>query len=56
MRTKLFIGKTGERYSILLNDEGIPLEHPNLFVTTVYRNDGQAASSCQKALEHVSFF
>lgn len=56
MRTKLFVGKTGERYSILLNDEGIPLEHPNLFVTTIYRNDGQAASSCQKALEHVSFF
>jgi len=56
MRTKLFVGKTGERYSILLSDEGIPLEHPNLFITTIYRNDGQAASSCQKALEHVSFF
>lgn len=56
MKTKLFVSKTGERYSILLNDEGIPLEYPNLFATMVYRNDGQAASSCQKALEHVSFF
>lgn len=56
MRTKLFVGKTGERYSILLNDDGIPLDHPNLFVTNLYRNRGQAASSCQKALEHVSFF
>lgn len=56
MRTKLFVSKSGERYSILLNDEGIPLQYPNLFATMVYRNDGQAASSCQKALGHVSFF
>jgi integrase len=56
MKTKLFIGSTGERLSVLLDDDGMPLVYPNLFVTSMYRNDDQASSSCQKALEHISYF
>lgn len=55
MKTKLFIGNTGERLSILLDDGGMPLVYPNLFVTSMYRNSDQASSSCQKALEHISY-
>jgi integrase len=55
MKTKLFIGNTGERFSILLDDHGMPTVYPNLFVTSIYRNADQSSSSCQKALEHISY-
>lgn len=55
MKTKLFIGNTGERLSILLDDDGMPLTYPNLFVTSMYRNDDQSSSSCHKALEQISY-
>lgn len=55
MKVKLFIGSTGERLSILLDDNSMPLAYPNLFVTSMYRNSDQASSSCQKALEHISY-
>lgn len=56
MRSKLFISNSGERLSILVDTKGFPLLYPNLFITSMYRNDDQAASSCKKAAEHLVYF
>ena len=55
MKVKSFVGNDGERLSILLGNEGMPVLYPNLFVTSMYRNADQASSSCLKALEHIAF-
>lgn len=56
MKSKLFVGITGERFSILFGQDDMPMLYPNLFITVMYRNDDQSSSSCKKALEHISYF
>ncbi len=56
MKSKLFIAGNGERLSILFGKDGMPMLYPNLFVTSIYRNDDQSSSSCKKVLEHISYF
>jgi len=56
MKSKLFVSGNGERLSILFDKDGIPMLYPNLFVTSMYRNDDQSSGSCKKALEHLSYF
>ena len=56
MKSKLFVANNGERLSILIGKDGMPMLYPNLFVTAMYRNDDQSSGSCKKALEHISFF
>ena len=53
---KDFIANNGERLSILIGEGGRPMLYPNLFVTSRYRNDEQSSDSCQKSLEHISYF
>jgi hypothetical protein len=56
MKSKLFVSGNGERLSILFGKDGMPMLYPNLFVTSMYRNDDQSSGSCKKALEHLSYF
>jgi len=56
MKSKLSVAANGERLAILLEDNGLPLLYPNLFITAIYRNDDQSSGSCKKALEHITYF
>ena len=56
MRYKQFVANDGERVSILIGDNGLPMLYPNLFITAMYRNDDQSSGSCKKAIEHISYF
>ena len=56
MKYKMFIANSGERLSILIGDDGMPMHYPNLFITSMYRNDDQSSGSCKKALEHILYF
>lgn len=56
MKSKLFVASNGERLSILIGSDGLPMPYPNLFVTSMYRNADQSSGSCKKALEQVSYF
>jgi len=56
MKSKQFIANDGERLSVLFSDDNLPMQYPNLFVTTMYRNSGQSSGSCKKAIEHISYF
>ena len=46
----------GEMYSVLLDDGGIPMPYPNLFVTMNHRNKSDASTTCYKAFEHIRYF
>ncbi|MGS0534482.1 tyrosine-type recombinase/integrase [Pseudoalteromonas sp. SaAl2] len=56
MKSKLFVAASGERLAILLEDDGLPLLYPNLFITALYRNGDQSSGSCKKAIEHIAYF
>ncbi|MEZ9269331.1 site-specific integrase, partial [Vibrio splendidus] len=55
MKTKVFQMTSGENYSILLGEDGMPLPYHNLFVTLHYRNQSKASNTCHRAFEHLCF-
>ncbi|MCG9650684.1 site-specific integrase [Vibrio brasiliensis] len=55
MKIKEFQMGSGESYSILLGEDGMPMPYQNLFVTINYRNNSKASSTCSRALEHLKF-
>lgn len=55
MKTKVFSMSSGESYSILLGEDGMPLPYHNLFVTLHYRNQSKANATCKSVFEHLRF-
>ncbi|MCF4171939.1 tyrosine-type recombinase/integrase [Vibrio sp. McD22-P3] len=55
MKVKAFQMASGESYSILLGDDGMPLPYQNLFVTLHYRNESKASNTCYRVFEHLCF-
>ena len=55
MKTKAFQMRSGESYSILLGEDGIPLPYHNLFVTLHYRNESRTSNTCHRVFEHLCF-
>ncbi|HHY0601412.1 TPA: tyrosine-type recombinase/integrase [Vibrio parahaemolyticus] len=55
MKTKVFQMASGESYSILLGEDGMPLPYHNLFVTLHYRNQSKASNTCSRVFDHLSF-
>lgn len=55
MKTKAFQMASGESYSILLGEDGMPLPYHNLFVTQHYRNRSKASNTCYRVFEHLCF-
>ncbi|HHX8658010.1 TPA: tyrosine-type recombinase/integrase [Vibrio diabolicus] len=55
MKTKAFQMSSGESYSILLGEDGMPLPYHNLFVTLHYRNQSKASATCYRVFEHLCF-
>lgn len=53
MKTQRLELSNGEKYSILLGDDGIPLHYENLFVTVIYRGSSLSSNTCYKAFEHL---
>jgi hypothetical protein len=45
----------GESYSILLDDSGMPLPYPNLFMTINHRNNSDASNTCFSTFEHLRY-
>lgn len=56
MRIKRIQMTDGEMYSILLDESGLPLPYPNLFVTQNHRNKSDASNTCYAAFEHLRYF
>ena len=48
--TRRFRGSDGERFSVLVDEEGLPLFYPTLFTTWTLRASSQAANSITNAL------
>tara|TARA_R110001583_G_scaffold195229_1_gene370775 strand:+ start:206 stop:1441 length:1236 start_codon:yes stop_codon:yes gene_type:complete len=46
---------SGEMYSVLLYESGLPALYPNLFVTINHRNESDASNTCYIALEHLRY-
>ncbi|WP_199287495.1 tyrosine-type recombinase/integrase [Photobacterium chitinilyticum] len=46
---------SGEMYSVLLDDSGLPMLYPNLFVTINHRNESDASNTCYTAFEHLRY-
>lgn len=55
MKIDEFRMNTGESYSILLGDDGMPLPYQNLFVTLYYRNQSKASNTCYRVFEHLKY-
>ncbi|NOH74605.1 site-specific integrase [Vibrio crassostreae] len=55
MKIKEFQMMSGESYSILLGEDGMPLPYHNLFVTLHYRNQSKASNTCYRVFEHLRF-
>lgn len=55
MKITKFQLASGESYSILLDEESIPLPYHNLFVTLHYRNQSNASNTCYRAFEHLKY-
>ncbi|MGR5128824.1 tyrosine-type recombinase/integrase [Photobacterium swingsii] len=53
MKTKRLQMANGEKYSILLGKDGMPLLYENLFVTVNYRNFSRASNTCHIVFEHL---
>nr|MBF4449116.1 site-specific integrase [Vibrio anguillarum] len=53
MKVKAFQMTSGESYSILLGEDGIPLPYQNIFVTLHYRNQSKASNTCYRVFEHL---
>lgn len=47
--------ETGELYSILFDANGLPMLHPNLFVTINHRNKSEASSTCFAVFERIKY-
>ena len=56
MNIKRFQFNSGESYSILLDDDLLPMYYPNLFVTLYHRNRSDTANTCYKEFEHIKLF
>ncbi|NRF27098.1 site-specific integrase [Vibrio coralliilyticus] len=55
MKIKVFQMSSGESYSTLLGEDGMPLPYHNLFVTLHYRNQSKASATCHRVFEHLCF-
>lgn len=55
MNVKKFKFSSGESYSILMGDDGLPMDYPNLFVTINHRNRSDASNTCHSAFEHIKY-
>ncbi|MGR5219879.1 tyrosine-type recombinase/integrase [Vibrio parahaemolyticus] len=55
MKRKVFQMTSGESYSILVDEDGMPLPYHNLFVTLHYRNRSKSSNTCYRVFEHLSF-
>ncbi|CAK2978021.1 Site-specific integrase [Vibrio crassostreae] len=55
MKIDEFRMNTGESYSILLGDDGMPQPYQNLFVTLYYRNQSKASNTCYRVFEHLKY-
>ncbi|MCL9775100.1 tyrosine-type recombinase/integrase [Vibrio methylphosphonaticus] len=55
MNIRKFQMSSGESYSILLDENGMPLPYHNLFVTLHYRNESKASNTCYRVFEHLCF-
>lgn len=55
MKIKPFQMLSGESYSILLGEDGMPLPYQNLFVTLHYRNQSKTSNTCYRAFENLRF-
>ncbi|MFQ3259216.1 MAG: integrase [Pseudoalteromonas distincta] len=53
MQVKVFQMASGESYSILLGNDGMPLPYQNLFVTLHYRNQSKASNTCHRVFEYL---
>jgi integrase len=53
---KTLIFKSGERFSMLLNDAGVPLYEPTVFVVAEVRNRHRASNTIANALGAISIF
>jgi len=51
---KTFIMKSGERYSLLVDSDGLPLYFPNLYISTQVRNKSLSFSAMQSTLSGIS--
>lgn len=56
MRIERIRMTSGEMYSVLLDDSGLPLPYPNLFVTVHHRNRSDSSNTCYAAFEHLRYF
>ena len=55
MKIKKFLMSDGEAYAILLDDSGVPIPYPNLFVTINHRNKSDASNTCYSVFEHIRY-
>ncbi len=55
MKITKFQLASGESYSILLDENSIPLPYHNLFVTLHYRNQSNASNTCYRVFEHLKY-
>lgn len=55
MNVKKFKFNSGESYSILMGDNGLPMDYPNLFMTINHRNASDATSTCHANFEHIKY-
>lgn len=55
MRIERIQMASGEMYSVLLDDSGLPMLYPNLFVTINHRNESDASNTCYTAFEHLRY-
>lgn len=55
MRIERIQMASGEMYSVLLYESGLPALYPNLFVTINHRNESDASNTCYIALEHLRY-
>ena len=53
-KSSIHVLATGERMPILLDDQGLPLFYPTLFVTSQLRNSGAAVNTIRNALAEIA--
>lgn len=57
IKVNKFLLDSGERYCVIINKEtGIPLFHPNLYLTTQVRNSGHAIATIESKAVNLSLF
>jgi hypothetical protein len=55
-KTKSFVMGNGERACLLVDEHGMPLYYPNLFITTQIRNRSLSASTSLNSAGHLCAF